>query len=436
MSHLAMFGGTPQRTRPFPRWPAFDESEERAVLEVLRSGEWWRYSYGEAFEAETAEGAPPRSKVVEFQQAFARLQGAKYGIACASGTAAIEVALKALGVGPGDEVIVPPYTFIATATAVLMVNAIPIFADIDYETFNLDPARVEEAVTPRTKAVIPVHFAGQAADMKALLGIAQRHDLLVVEDAAHGHGASWNGKGLGSIGHAGTFSFQVSKNMTAGEGGLITTNDRDLAEICGSYIWGGRKIGRPWYEHHRLGWNYRLTEMQGAILLQQLKRVAAQNAKRSDNAGYLDERLSKLPGIYALKVREYATGHSHHIYIFRFQEREFEVSRSDFLAALQAEGIPCMGGYAYPLYKNPLFLRPDFYPHGCPLTCSHYGRAIDYASFEALCPNAERACREAIWLEHRQLLADREDMDDIVRAIEKIHEHRHDFKPAVAHKAV
>jgi dTDP-4-amino-4,6-dideoxygalactose transaminase len=240
---------------------------------------------------------------------------------------------------------------------------------------------------------------------------------------------------LGSIGRAGIFSFQASKNMTAGEGGLITTNDRDLAEICESYIWGGRKIGRPWYEHYRLGWNYRLTEFQGAILLQQLKRLAAQNAKRSDNARYLDERLSKLPGIYPLRTHPYVTGHSHHLYIFRFRAPEFGISRDDFLAALQAEGISCSGGYAHPLYKNPMFLQQDFYPRGCPLTCGHYARTLDYASFEALCPNTERACREAVWLEHRQLLAEHEDMDDIVRAIEKIHERRQDFKSAAAHKA-
>ncbi|MGO8734070.1 MAG: DegT/DnrJ/EryC1/StrS family aminotransferase [Terriglobia bacterium] len=430
MSRLAIFGGTPQRAKPFPSWPAFDENEEQALLEVLRSGNWWRYYQGEAAGLKAPEAGQPRSKVAEFQEAFARLQGARYGIACANGTAALEVVLKALGVGPGDEVIVPPYTFIATASAVLMVNAVPIFVDIEADTFNIAPRRVEEAITPRTKAIIPVHFAGQAADMDSLLNIARRHNLVVVEDAAHAHGATWNGKGLGSIGHAGTFSFQVSKNMTAGEGGLITTNDRDLAELCESYIWGGREIGRPWYEYHRLGWNYRMTEFQGAILSQQLRRLEAQNAKRRENARYLDERLSKLPGISPLRVREDVTKHSHHLYIFRFSEEEFGASRSDFLAALLAEGVSCLAGYAHPLYKNPMFIRQNFYPRGCPVTCGHYDHTIDYASFEALCPNAERACREAVWLEHRQLLAEREDMDDIIHAIEKIHEHRQDFKPA------
>jgi dTDP-4-amino-4,6-dideoxygalactose transaminase len=431
MSQLAIFGGAPQRTKPFPSWPAFDQNEERALLDVLRSGNWWHYSQGEAVgPARERDGVSlkPRSKVAEFQEAFARFQGAKYGMACANGSVALEVALKALGVGPGDEVIVPAYTFVATASAVLMVNAVPVFVDIEWETFNMSPHRVEEAITPRTKAIIPVHFAGQSADMDSLLGIAERYKLLVLEDAAHAHGATWKGKGLGCVGHAGTFSFQASKNMTAGEGGLITTNDRDLAELCESYIWGGREVGRPWYEYHRLGWNYRLTEFQGAILLEQLKRLEAQNAKRRENARYLDQRLSKVPGIDPLYVRDDVTKHSYHLYIFRFNEEAFGISRSEFLSALLAEGVSCLSGYEHPLYKNPMFLRRDFYPRGCPLTCGHYDRAIDYASFEALCPNAERACREAVWLEHRQLLAEREDMDDIARAIEKIYEHRQDWQ--------
>ena len=264
--------------------------------------------------------------------------------------------------------------------------------------------------------------------MESLLNIAERRQLAVIEDAAHAHGAAWKGKGLGTLGHTGTFSFQASKNMTAGEGGLITTNDRDLAVRLESYIWGGREVGRPWYEYHRLGWNYRLTEFQGAILLQQLKRLEAQNARRRENACYLDQRLARLPGISPLRVHPDVTKHSHHLYIFRFNKEEFGISRAKFLAALLAEGISCLPGYGDPLYKNPMFLKQDFYPRGCPISCGHYGRALDYASFEALCPNAERACREAVWLEHRQLLGGREDMDDIVRAIEKIHAHRDDFR--------
>ncbi len=430
MSRLAIQGGAPERTKPFPTWPVFDQREETAVVEVIRSGKWWQYTLGEAVKTQEPQAAQPRAKVAEFQEAFARNQGAKYGIACANGTAALEVALKALGVGPGDEVIVPPYTFVATASAVLLINAVPIFADLDYDTFNIDPVRVEEAVTPRTKAIIPVHFAGHAVDMAPLLEIAKRHNLSVLEDAAHAHGAAWNGRGLGSIGHLGTFSFQVSKNMTAGEGGMITTNDQTLCELCESYIWAGRKSGKPWYEYYRLGWNYRMTELQAAVLLQQLQRLNAQNSKRMENARYLNSRLSKIPGIRPLSIRDYVTAHSHHLYIFRFNESEFGISRADFLAALQAEGVPCSSGYAHPLYRNPVFLQRGFYPHECPINCGHYGQALDYASFEARCPNAERACREAVWFEHRMLLAEQEDMEDIARAVTKIYEHRADFKSA------
>jgi dTDP-4-amino-4,6-dideoxygalactose transaminase len=423
MNRLAIFGGAPARNKPFPSWPVFDEREEAALLEVLRSGKWWRYAYSDA----PGQAGSPRSKVSEFQEAFARHQGAKYGVACANGTAALEVSLKALGVGPGDEVIVPAYTFVATATAVLMVNAIPIFADIDFETFAIQPASVERAISRRTKAVIPVHFAGQAADMGAVLDIAKRHNLIVIEDAAHGHGGAWKDKGLGSIGHAGTFSFQASKNMTSGEGGMILTSDEKCATLCESYTSLGREPGAPWYEHYRLGWNYRLTEFQAGILLEQLKRLEVQNSKRRENASYLTGQLSRIPGIRTLRVPDYATRSSRHLYMFCLDEREFGASRASFLAALDKEGVPCSGGYAHPLYRNPMFLNRDFYAHDCPLTCGHYDGDVDYAKFEALCPNAERACREAVWFEHRLLLGEREDMDDIARAISKIYECRKEF---------
>ena len=427
MSRLALFGGTPIRTRPFPSWPIFDEREEKAVIQLMRGGKWWHYSFGAGSGHADPTADLSGSKLVEFQEAFAKMQGAKYGIACANGTGALEVALKALGVGPGDEVIVPAYSFIATASAVLMVNAIPIFVDIDYDTFNLDPPRVEEAITPKTKAIVPVHFAGQAADMDALMAIAKRHTLAVLEDAAHAHGATWNGEGLGTIGSLGTFSFQVSKNMTAGEGGVILTGDPDLAALCESYIWGGREIGRPWYEHHRLGWNYRMTEFQGAILLQQLARLPEQNAKRMQNASYLAARLAKIPGISSLTIPGFVTKHSYHIFMFRFQETEFGITRKDFLLALEKEGIPCSSGYAHPLYKNPVFLNQNFYPQGCPVNCEHSNRTLDYGSFSELCPNVERACREAVWLEHRLLLAEQSDMEQIVEAVGKIYECRQEL---------
>ena len=191
MSKLAVLGGEPVRTQPFPTWPVWDEREEHALLDVLRSGKWWRFSYGEGVELSEPEPGRPRSRVAAFQDAFAALQDARFGVACANGTAALEIALKALGVGPGDEVIVPAYSFIATASAVLAVNAVPIFTDIERDTLNIDVSRAAADITPRTRAIVPVHFAGQAADMDAVAALAAANGLSVVEDAAHGHGGAW-----------------------------------------------------------------------------------------------------------------------------------------------------------------------------------------------------------------------------------------------------
>ncbi|MBS1873851.1 MAG: DegT/DnrJ/EryC1/StrS family aminotransferase [Acidobacteria bacterium] len=429
MSQLALFGGNPVRTKPFPSWPVFDAAEERAVLEVLRSGKWWRNSQGEDG-AQDHDGEGP-SQTAQFQRAFAQSHGARYGIACANGTAALEVAMKAAGVGPGDEVLVPPYTFIATATAPLAINAIPVFCDIESDTFNLDPERLEQAITPRTKAVVPVHFGGLPADMERINEIAARRGLVVIEDAAHAHGAQWNGRFAGTIGTAGTFSFQISKNMTAGEGGLILTDDEALAVRCESLVWGGRERGRPWYEHHRLGWNYRITEFQAAILLEQLKRLEEQNARRMANGIYLNQQLEALPGIHPMRIPAWTTRHSFHLYAFRFREEEAGIPRRDFAAALASEGIPCSTGYAHPLYRNPVFLNQEFYAGRCPVSCRREP-PIDYAAFREHCPNTELACREAIWVEHRVLLGDRADMDDLVNAVRKVFEHRGEFSATPA----
>jgi dTDP-4-amino-4,6-dideoxygalactose transaminase len=424
MARLALLGGSPVRQKAFPSWPVWDEREERALLDVLRSGKWWRFSYGVGVELKEPETGD-RSRVVQFQEAFARRHEAKFGLACANGTAAIEILLKALGIGPGDEVIVPAYTYAATATAVLQVNAIPVFADIDPDTYNIDPRRVEAAITPRTRAILPVHFAGQPADMDALIEIARDRDIFVVEDAAHAHGSEWKQKKVGALADGGTFSFQASKNMTAGEGGLITVNDERLASLCDSYMWAGREVGHPWYEHHRLGWNYRITEFQAAILLQQLERLEEQNARRSENARRLSDRLARIAGVSPLNVDSRVTRHSYHIYMFRYSQDGWSgLARQQFLLALAAEGIPCMSGYSHPLYKNPMFVNKDFYPRGCPLTCGHYNQDVDFTKYADLCPVAERACaKEAVWLEHRLLLGSNKDVEDIADAIEKICEH-------------
>lgn len=399
---LALFGGRPVRTRPFTGWPIFGEAEEARLLRTLRSGHWGRLQGHE---------------VDEFEKRFAAMHGCRYGIAVVNGTVALRIALLAAGIRAEDEVIVPPYTFVATATAVLESNAVPVFADIDPNTFNLDPAAVRAAITPRTRAVIPVHFAGQPADMDALMSIAREHGLIIVEDAAHAHAAQYRGRPAGSLGHLAAFSFQSSKNLTAGEGGLIATNDVPLAEACRSIHNCGRVEGGVWYEHHLLSGNYRLGEFQGAVLNCQLERLEEQTGTRDRNGRYLASRLAALPGLHPQRRPADCTRHSYHLFVVRLDAAAFGAPRAAVLRALEAEGIPCSGGYAMSLPDQPLFRNRAFGPY-VPGAARR-----DYAG--ARCPNSDLICREqGIWLEQALLLGTRGDMDDITRAFEKIHEHR------------
>ena len=302
MSELAIKGGAPVRTAGWPAWPVVDESDEAAVLGVLRSGKWW---YGE--------------KVKEFEEKFAAFQDAAYGVTCTSGTSALKLGLLAVGVGAGDEVIVPPYTFVATAAAPLLVNAVPVFADVELETTNLDPQAVEAAITPRTKAIMPVHFAGLPADMEALGAIAKRHNLAIVEDACHAWGTKWNGKGAGALGDCGGFSFQMSKNLTAGEGGILLSDSEEIAERARSYSSFGRMAGKGFYEHYLLGDNYRMTELQAALLLSQMTRLEAQTAVRHERATLLNRELEAVPGLALTRDDGRARPRSWHLYMVRFE---------------------------------------------------------------------------------------------------------------------
>jgi len=419
MAKLAINGGKASRTDEFPSWPVFDETEENAVMEVLRSGNWWRFSFGQGVSLDEPD-AGPRSHAATFQEQYAAMHDCKYGIVAANGTATLEMGLRALRFDVGDEVIVPAYTYIASATCVLQNNLVPIFVDVDPDTYNIDPSRIEEAITDRTRAIMVVHFAGQPVDMDAITPIAEKHNLPIIEDAAHAHGCQWRGKKCGSFGVFGSFSFQASKNMTAGEGGIITTNDKELAAECEALLWAGRRVGRPWYEFSSLGWNYRITEFQAAILQRQLVRLEEQNILRQKNADYLSAKLEKIDGIAPLVCDERVTSHGYHIYIFRYDAEAICLPREKFLSALSAEGIPCLAGYTYPLYKNPMFINKQFINGSFPLGTA-YHEDIDYATFAEKCPVSERACSgEAVWLPQNLLLGNEADIDDIVKAVEKV----------------
>jgi dTDP-4-amino-4,6-dideoxygalactose transaminase len=396
---LAVDGGTPVRDKGWPAWPVHDAEEERLLLDVLRSGQWW--SVG-------------GKRVPEFEEAFARFQDARYAVCVTNGTAAIEIALRALGIGCGDEVIVPPYTFIATASSVLAVGATPVFADIEPDSLNLAPDAVQAAITDRTCAVIPVHIAGCPANMDGILAVAEAKGLAVIEDAAQAHAAEWKGRKVGALGHCGTFSFQASKNLNAGEGGAIVTDRDEVADKCWSVHNVGRTRAGKWYEHHVLGGNFRMTEWQAAILLAQLARVPAQTERRTANAARLTQGLAGIPGIRTLPPDPRVTRHAYHLYVFRYDAAGFGGrSRDEFLSALNAEGVPCGAGYV-PLYKEVVFQRKTA---GVGAWC-RAGRAVDYAA--SACPVCEQVCGDAVWLFQTQLLGEPGDKDDVVTAAGKI----------------
>ncbi len=400
---LAMLGGSKVRSKPFASWPVFGDADEQRLVRALRSGKW---------------GKLHGDEVAEFERRFAAMHDCKHAIGVVNGTVSLRIALMAMGIKAEEEVIVPPYTFLATATAVVEANAVPVFADVELETFNLCPQAVEAAITPKTRAIIPVHMAGQPADMDALMAIAKKHNLIVIEDAAHAHGALYKGRGVGSIAHMGSFSFQSSKNLTSGEGGIITTNDDQLAAACRSIHNCGRIEGGVWYEHHVISANYRLGEFQGAVLNAQLDRLEEQTKTRDRNGQYLAAKLSHIPGILPQLRTAETTRHSYHLFLFRIDEQAFGAPRAAILQALAAEGIPVSGGYAIPLYRQPLFLNKAFGPY-----LPNASRSLDFAKVS--CPNCEKICAEqGAWLEQSIFLGSQADMDDIVRAFEKVYEHR------------
>lgn len=388
---LAVHGGTPIRTTPIGQWPVFGREEEELLLEALRSGVW---------------GSIDGTFVKRLEVEFADLQDARHGVSTVNATMGLSIALKAVGVQPGDEVLVPPYTFIATASAALMLGAIPVFVDVDAETLLIDPAQLEAAVTPRTKAIVPVHHGGSPADMDGVMATARRHGLRVVEDAAQAHGAAWRGRPVGAIGDVGVFSFQSSKPINAGEGGMMLTDDDELDELLWSYRNVGRRRGGEWYEHVRLGWNLRMTEFQAAVLLGQMRRMPAQQAQRTKAAAYLDAAMAAIPGVVPVKVPDGVTAHSWYTYHWRWLgAADGGLTKADFARALAAEGIPVFGGYV-PLNRNQAVIDEIRRLGG---------------TEPGACPNAERAAADEVMVFALPILmGTTADLDDVVSAVAKV----------------
>ena len=403
----AILGGSPVRKEPFPAWPVADASEEKALAEVIRSGEWFRVG---------------GKHVDRFEAEYARLTGSPHCLATANGTSALILSLQALGVGPGDEVIVPPYTFVATVNAVLLMHALPVFVDTDPETFQIDARKVEAAITDRTRAIVPVHLGGSAADLDTILEVATRRRVPVIEDACQAHLGEWRGKKLGTYGRTGCFSFQASKNLNSGEGGAILTADPALLEAC--YELHNNSRGRVQrgadFSYRGPGSNLRMTEFQGALLLAQMARLEEQSKRRDQNAAYLTGLLNEIPGFRPARLHAGCTRNAYHIYMSRYDAAAFSgLPRAQFLKALRAEGIPVSPGYS-PLNREP-FLERTFASRG-------YARIYtkeDLAGWRARnhCPENDRLCGEAVWMGQTTLLGSRTDMEQIAEAVRKVQAH-------------
>jgi len=404
----AMLGGRPVRTKSYPGWPVWNpKTDEKQFLEVLRSGIWSRAGV-----------------VTEFENKWAETIGTRRCLAVINGTNALIASLVNLGIGGGDEVIVPPYTFVATVLAVIQTGAIPVFADTDPETFQIDPEKIEAKITSRTKAILPAHILGLPADMESIMAIAEKYRLFVVEDACQAWLAEINNKKVGSFGNAGCFSFQNNKNLAIGEGGAIVSNDEEFMDRCYSYHNYGNPYGTLTGEIDAgtliPGTKLRMTEYQAAIGLAQLRRLEEETEVRNVNASYLRTQLSKIPGIIPYRLYENVTKAAFHLFPFRYKSDEFDgLSRVDFQRALISEGIPCTGGYT-PLNKMS-FIAEAFktknYRKMYPADMLDYKRYMENNQ----CPVNDKLCEEAIWFQQNMLLGVESDMDDITEAITKIH---------------
>ncbi len=390
---LAIDGGAPAVTGTMPAWPVHGDRERELLLEVLDSGHW---------------GSITGDKVERFETEFATFQGAEHAVCTPSGTLALEAALEALGVGAGGEVITSAWTFIATASAILTMGARPVFVDIDPTTNTIDPACIEAAITPRTKAIVPVHIGGLPSDMDGVMDVARRAGLPVLEDACQAWGARWNGQGVGTIGDLGCFSFQESKNITGGEGGAVVTNDATLH----GRVWSIHNAGRTpesvgMFDYAMVGRNLRMTEWQAAILLAQLERLPEQMDRRDRAAARLTEALAEIPGLTPLRIDERVNRCAWHLYQLTYDPAAFgDRDRAAFLAALKAEGVPASAGYiALPRIEAVQRAIRDRF-------------GADAA--ERPIPHADAAGETTVWLPQTLLLADDETLDQVIAAFRKI----------------
>jgi dTDP-4-amino-4,6-dideoxygalactose transaminase len=402
----ALLGGAPVHQGGWPAWPTWRESWEPAVLKVLRSCKWFRGS-GE--------------NVAQFEAAYAQLLGARRCLATASGTTALLVSLHVMDVDAGDEVIVSPFTFIATYNAVLINKALPVFADTDPATFTMDPASIESRITDRTRAILPVHIYGLPCDMDPINRIARQHKLAVIEDACQAWLAEYKGRKCGVLGDLGCFSFQESKHLPSGEGGAVTSNSDELVDRCQSFHNCGRSYGSfRGSGYFTRGGNYRMQHFQAEILMQQFDKLVQETARRRENADYLTAQLKQIAGIQPASVPESSRA-VWHLYPFRYDAQQFNgLPRDRFIKALNAEGVPCGGGYTE--QYNDGLLDEAIASRGFKRLFSAERLKAYRESFHELKGN-RLVCATTVAMTQNLLLANRSDIDHIVEAIRKIQVH-------------
>lgn len=385
-----------KKVNGIPVWPVADEKEEKEIKAVLQSGNWWRNA---------------GTQVKAFEEEFSTYQGSKGGITVANGTQALEIALKALGIGEGDEVIVPDFTFYSTVSAVLAVKAVPVIVDVEEDTFCIDPDQIKKAITDKTKAVIPVHMAGNMCKMDEIIEIANQNRIAVIEDAAHAHGAFLKGKGAGSIGTIGTFSFQNAKLMTSGEGGIIISDDKELLHNVLLESNCGRDEGDTTYQHVLIGTNARLSEIQGAVLRVQLSRLKEQVALREKNYSYFSKRLSEIPGVQLQKINPEQTINPHYMVMFYYDKEQFGgAERADFVKYLKESGIPCNRSFES-IHKLPVFRKLEL--------DSWRMEAREEINGERHCSNSEKISNDVVCLNHNILLGNEQLLDSIIELIKE-----------------
>ena len=404
MNELALNGGTPVRSTAYPAWPSGDDREIEAVTDVIRSGDWGGYP-------------EPGRYGGRFETAFAEYQGAKHGVLMSNGTITMEVALKALGIGWGDEVIIPALTFAATAYAPIAAGALPVIVDVTPDTWCIDPDQVEAAITPKTKAIMPVHLGHHMADMDRIMAIATKHGLAVVEDCAHAHGQQWQGKGAGCIGDFGSFSHQSSKILTSGEGGSLLTSDDDLARRAHSLIDCGRAKDADEKEY-TFGANYRLGELHAALLVVAMERFPAQQAERAESGKLFEELVAQVSGVRVMPVDPRVTRWSFYNYILAIDPDAFAGRTNEIVcAALEAEGIPAEVQYPsmnrYELFQPSLSRLP---------VCVEFADRLDPQTMSF--PVAEAAGqRESVYFMENVFRDGTKGIEDAVEAVAKVQRH-------------